>query len=190
MQLWLVHGPFPTQVPKREHFENSVRTFQAIDPQTVFVLRADQKLWLERGPFGGSAQARLEVDTAVRNFSAIDANTIFVLTTDGKLWHETAPFGKLPAPRILVNSGVLAVQATTSNNLVWVLMQNRTLLLGQFPATLNVHWQNVDVDVQAFQPIDQATAVVLDITGSKLWLERAPFGTTPPTRQLIDVGVA
>jgi hypothetical protein len=49
--------------------------------------------------------------------------------------------------------------------------------------------QQVDANVEDFQPLDGETIYVLGTDG-KLWLEHAPFNNIPPKREQVDGNVA
>jgi len=184
--LWLEHAPFGNVPPKREQVDGSVQAFQALDERLVFVQGLDGKLWRENGPFGQVPPPRVQVDGNVKGFAVVDENHVFVLGTDGKLWLEQGPFGTVPPARQLVATDVRDFLALAVPDWVWVLDNEANLCLYSSPFGSNP--QQIDGNVLAFQPLDIDHVVVLDTDG-KLWLEQAPFGHVPPSRQQVDGNV-
>jgi len=88
----------------------------------------------------------------------------FVLGSDGNLWLETGPFTDLArtlATRQQVDANVSNIYSQVGENRIW-----RT----------------------AFQAINAGEIFVLGTDGN-LWLEHAPFGSVPPSRQQVDSDV-
>ena len=109
--LWSTPGPFfggePVPNPNRVELDSLVLNYQALDAQTVFVLRADRTLWYN--PQDG---IQGQVDGNVLYFQALSDQDVFVLGTDGKLWYTPGPFlPKRPIPnpnRVLIDSNMYA----------------------------------------------------------------------------------
>ena len=162
--------------------------FQALDPNTVFVLGSDNNLWLEYAPFGVSVPPhRNQIDGNVDTFQALDPNTVLVQGTDGNLWLEFAPFGVLIPPlRTQVDGSVNAFQALDLNT-IFVLGNDGNLWLeyggyGTVPLpqcnpnqTSQCRLQ-VDGSVIQFWAIDSGDVVYTLGSDLNLWYEPAPFG--------------
>lgn len=70
-----------------KQLETDVRKMQAIDANTVFVLKADRTLSLRQvTTTQASGQVTAPVASGIWDFQALDAQTVFVLDQDGKLW--------------------------------------------------------------------------------------------------------
>jgi hypothetical protein len=79
--------------------------------------------------------------------------------------------------------------AFASPTAAWVLGSDGNLWLEQGPwGTVPPSRQQIDGNVQAFQPLGGDMALVLGMDNN-LWLEQGPWGTVPPSRQQIDGNV-
>jgi hypothetical protein len=91
----------------RQQIDSNVRKLQAIDANTIFVLKYDGTLSLRRT---ANTQLLSQVDalvaTGVRAFQALDAQTVCFLDEDGKLWLEHGNFGPEAPTKALVATDV------------------------------------------------------------------------------------
>jgi hypothetical protein len=78
----------------RQQIDSNVRTMQALDAQTIFVLKYDGTLSLRRTANTNLlSEINAFVASDVRAFQALDAQTVLVLDNEGKLWLEHGNFG-------------------------------------------------------------------------------------------------
>ena len=198
-KLWFEFGPFgginlqnwptctsppPNNVSCRIQVDGNVQSFDARGEKLigggfqVYVISSqDSNLWLEYGPFGGfdpqywvtctpgspnPASCRVLVDGNAQGVSAVAVfpNNAYVLGGDGKLWLEYGPFGGFNPqnwPTCTPGSPPPHVSC-------------RVLVDG------NVGYKNMRRPPLWF--LDHA--FVQSSLDNNLWLEYAPFGTTPP----------
>lgn len=182
--LWKEQRPFGVVPPRRQLVDSFVKQFhQGANPDNIFVLGTDGNLWLVKGSASNSQQG----DSDVRSFRAVGVCAfLWVLGTDGHLWLEFSPFGTVPPQRFLIDSDVLAFQPLDYNDVV-VLRNDGTLWLNQGASGVPTRTQ-IDANVIEFAASGTQNMLVLD-SDRKLWWEKAPFGTVPPARTLIDVSV-
>jgi hypothetical protein len=76
----------------------------------------------------------------------------------------------------------------TLTDFVWLLGTYANLWLEQGRLDVPPNRQQIDGNVQAFQPWVLSQIVVLGADGN-LWFEQATFVTVPPKRQLVDGNV-
>jgi hypothetical protein len=90
----------------RRQIDTNVRKLQALDANTVFVLKYDGTLWLRRTDAPLLSQLYALVASGVRAFQALDAQTVWTLDEGGKLWLERGNFGPQTPTRTLVATDV------------------------------------------------------------------------------------
>ncbi len=188
--LWLEQWPFGKVPPPREQVDGNVMAFQALDPNTVYVLGTDGNLWLEHGPFGAVPPSRQHVDANVKAFQAADSNDAWVLDTNGNLWVEATGglWGTTAATRSQIDANVAAFQGIDITQIFTLGTDGNLWLEDAYSGTIPPSRQQVDANVAAFQALDANMIYVLGSDGN-LWLEHAPFGAVPPTRQQVDGNV-
>ena len=211
-RLWLVGRPFGAIPPQRELVDQNVEFFQAWGDQEALILGTDGKLWLASGPWGQSPPARVQIDSSVLSFAARSLETIFILGRDRKLWIAFPPFGSLlPPSRVLVDQNVSRFEPLPDST---VLVEGTDHNLWHERPPFGMIPPNRDhVDATLHEPLGEPSlyfwssshcfrAVFPRITVSpplqnvyvhgywgNLWLERAPFGSVPPARDLVDANV-
>ena len=122
-------------------------------------------------------------------FSGDSLSKAWVLGSNGTLWYELGPWGNVPPPRQQVGAGsVLAFSPIGQTGQALVLGRDGRLWLNTVGQSAG---PEIDGNVAAFDgnvTLGQQLAYVLGKDGS-LWLERGPWGTVPPSRQIVDRNV-
>lgn len=187
--LWLEQGPWGTVPPSRQQVDGDVRAFQTIDADHVFVLGRNGNLWLETGPWGTVPPSRIEIGGGnIVSFQALGSLAgaeVFVLGGDGTLWLNTVGGGSSGQQVGGGNIAAFEVVPGTTNQ-VYVLATNGRLWLNTVGKGTSA--PQIDGNVVAFDACDSDHVYVLGSDGN-LWLEQGPWGTVPPSRQLVDGNV-
>jgi hypothetical protein len=187
--LWLERGPWGTVPPARQQVDAKVKAFQTIGANQVFVLGTNGNLWLETGPWGTVPPSRIEIGggniVAFEATGAIEDSTVFVLSSDGTLWLNTVGGGS--SGQQVGGGNIAAFEVVPGvTNQVFVLATNGTLWLNTVGGGSG--GSQIDGNVVAFDALDSDHVYVLGSNGN-LWLEQGPWGSVPPSRQLVDGSV-
>lgn len=187
--LWLEHAPWGNPVPARQLvLSPTIRSFWALDENTVYVVDGYGDLWWEHGPWGPSRTFE-EIDQNVRAYWPLDTNHAYVLDENGKLFYERGPWAA-GASGQLVAENVDQFQAMGPDN-VYVLDTSHKLWLDVAPSgtTFQTHIP-VDTNVQTFQALNLNAIYVEDFKGNLTLEQSSSLQTTPLTHQLVDQNVA